>query len=79
MIKRIRPIVSVVNDIPCTKQNKSFSKCLKNQPCDVIKMRDERSGKKPSKMDNPSFFFDVTSADLFRHFVLLRQNFCYSL
>ena len=37
---------------------KTFTKCLKNQQCDVIKFRNEkRSGKETPKkeMDNPSF------------------------
>ena len=54
----------------------NFTKCFKNQPCDVIKMREMRRimVKKPSKkeMDNHSFF-DVTLL-IFRHFVKSRTN-----
>ena len=52
----------------------SWIKCLKNQPCDVIKIREMKGevGKKTPKkeMDNPSFFM-TSQGWFFRHFVQL--------
>ena len=53
---------------------RSWTKCLKDQPCHLIKFREMRGevGKKTPKkeMDNTSFY-DVTRL-FFRHFVQLR-------
>ena len=60
-IKRIKVCKNRTIDYKLCTRIRSWTKCLKNQPCDVIKMREMRGevGKKPLKkeMDNPSFLW----------------------
>ena len=45
-----------------TAKRCNFTKCLKNQPCDVIRMREMRGyvGKKTPKREIIPHFYDVT-------------------